>query len=730
MRLKPKAVLCVGFLGLMMACGGGSPSAGDNKGGTTSSPSPTITAFQTSADPVAPGGAATLTASFAGGTGSIDQGVGTVQSGTGVVVHPSATTTYTLTVSGTGTPAHSSLVVHVQAPPVVVTVSPTSANVATSGTQTFTATVTGTTNHGVTWSVDGSGSGSITAGGLYAAPSTAGAYTVRATSQADASASGTATVTVTGGGVITPGDPGAADVSLTVNTTSGVKAISPWIYGMNFYGMSNMPAHLTLNREGGNRWTAYNWETNASNAGSDWGPYSNDNYLGGGSTPAGAIPIAADRAKGVATLMTVQMQGYASADTSGLVNIGDPNHLANRFKTVVFKKPAAFSDTPNTSDGSVYMDEFLNYLKAHFPSDLFTSTTAPLFVDLDNEPELWGDTHAEIQTGLISPAAYLQKTKDLTKALKAVAPQAQIFGPVHYGFNGMANWQGSSGYSGTFWFTDDYLQQMKAASDTAGIRLLDAYDWHWYSEAYAHTPAIDPNDGVLKSMYIRVVNADRTDLSDEMVDAIAQSPRSLWDTTYPEDSWIKRYFGGPIYLLPRIQSKIDAAYPGTKMVIGEYDNGGGRHIAGTLAQADNLGVFGRYGVYAATFWGGDNNDATRYAFTYAGFKSFRDFDGAGGHFGDTSIDSTVSDWAKASCWASKDSGQDDRVVLVLINKTKNSQVTSLRLFHTRAMSTAHVYEISGTNTSPVTKPDISLSLTNALKVTLPARSVTTMVLVP
>jgi hypothetical protein len=731
MRSNLQAVLCVGVLGLLMACGGGSASSSDNKGGTSSStPGPTITSFQTSVDPVAPGGAATLTASFAGGTGTIDQGVGPVQSGTGVVVHPSVTTTYTLTVSGTGTSAHSAVVVHVQAPPVVVSVSPTSPSLAIGGTQTFTATVTGTSNHSVNWSVDGSGSGAITAGGLYTAPSSAGAYTVRATSQADASVSGTATVTVTGGGVITPGDPGTADVTLTVNTTTGVKAISPWIYGINFYGgKPGMPAHLTLNREGGNRWTAYNWETNASNAGSDWGPYSNDTYLGGGSTPAGAIPIAADRAKGVATLMTVQMQGYASADTSGNVNIGDPNHLANRFKQVAFKKPTAFADTPSLSDAYVYMDEELNYLKAHFPSDLFTSATTPLFVDLDNEPELWGDTHAEIQTGLITPAAYIQKTKDLTKALKAVAPQAQIFGPVHYGFNGLVNWQGSAGYSGSFWFTDDYLQQMKAASDAAGIRLLDAYDWHWYSEAYAHTPAIDPKDGVLKSMYIRVVSADRTDLSDEMVDAIAQSPRSLWDTTYSEDSWIKRYFGGPIYLLPRIQSKIDAAYPGTKMVIGEYDNGGGRHIAGTLAQADNLGIFGRYGVYAATFWGGDD-DPARYAFAYAGFKSFRDFDGSGGAFGDTSVDSTVSDWAKASCWASKDAGKDDRVVLVLINKTKNSQSASLRLFHTRSMTKAHVYEISGTNTSPVAKPDISLSQTNALKITLPARSVTTMVLVP
>ena len=62
----------------------------------------------------------------------------------------------------------------------------------------------------------------------------------------------------------------SADVTITVDPTK-TKPISPWIYGLNFYtGISGAPPHLTLDRAGGNRWTAYNWETNASNAGSDY----------------------------------------------------------------------------------------------------------------------------------------------------------------------------------------------------------------------------------------------------------------------------------------------------------------------------------------------------------------------------------------------------------------------------------------------------------------------------
>lgn len=81
--------------------------------------------------------------------------------------------------------------------PIVVTVAPTTANLLTGATQTFTATVTGTTNTAVTWSVQEAGGGSVNASGLYTAPGTPGTYHVVATSQASATKTASATVTVT-----------------------------------------------------------------------------------------------------------------------------------------------------------------------------------------------------------------------------------------------------------------------------------------------------------------------------------------------------------------------------------------------------------------------------------------------------------------------------------------------------------------------------------------------------
>jgi hypothetical protein len=82
--------------------------------------------------------------------------------------------------------------------PVVVTVSPFFGFVNTGQTLQFNATVTGTTDHRVSWVAGG---GSISSSGLYTADPTPGLFTVIAVSLADPSASGSATVQVVGGDV-------------------------------------------------------------------------------------------------------------------------------------------------------------------------------------------------------------------------------------------------------------------------------------------------------------------------------------------------------------------------------------------------------------------------------------------------------------------------------------------------------------------------------------------------
>jgi hypothetical protein len=79
---------------------------------------------------------------------------------------------------------------------VAVVVDPSSAALAPAGSVTFAATVTGTANTAVTWSVQESGGGTVDTTGRYVAPGAAGVYHVVARSTADATASASATVTI------------------------------------------------------------------------------------------------------------------------------------------------------------------------------------------------------------------------------------------------------------------------------------------------------------------------------------------------------------------------------------------------------------------------------------------------------------------------------------------------------------------------------------------------------
>jgi len=517
-----------------------------------------------------------------------------------------------------------------------------------------------------------------------------------------------------------------ADVTITIDPAK-TKLISPYIYGINFYnGVSGAPPLLTFDRAGGNRWTAYNWETNASNAGSDYF-YQNDSYLSSSNVPAEAVRsfVAGDQGAGLASLVTFQLQGYVSADESGPVARPFPN--LSRFKQVIEKKSTKdatpFTINPPTTDAYVYMDEFAWALDQKFPGQgIFgaaaglpgTTPAHPTFISLDNEPDLWNSTHEEVQGSTnTSSDNHIAKTVTLSKALKDQFPNVVIFGPVNYGFNGIYSWQGEAGagFSSTFWFADKYLAGIKTASTAYGKPLVDVYDFHWYSEA---------TDGTT-----RVINMSGTSLTDAQVQAIVQSPRSLWDTTFKENSWITNsVLGGPIYILRRLQAKIDAANPGMKIAITEYENGGFNHIAGTIAQADSLGVFGSEGVFAANFWppGGT------YFYALAGFRAFRGFDGASANFGDTSLQTTSSSVKDVVVYASSDSATPGRFVFVAINRSNATKVTAIN--GQSLIGTAHLYQMTAASSAgqtvvqPVSIGTMPVS-GSSLTITLPAYSVTT-----
>jgi hypothetical protein len=507
------------------------------------------------------------------------------------------------------------------------------------------------------------------------------------------------------GCAVRPGNPGAVDVTFSINNFDGaVHAISPLIYG------TNSTRELARNRQtmvrlGGNRWTAYNWENNASNAGSDW-CFQNDGLISASNTPGEGVRPTIQQAKaaGAAVLVTVPIVDYVAADKNGGCDVRNsgPNYLQTRFKQNKPVKGSAFSASPNATDAFVYEDEFVSWLKTNQGS-------ANIIFSLDNEPDLWAWTHAEVHPTPVTYAEIVKRNTDYAKAIKDVWPTASVAGPVNYGFYGFETLQGAPDAANRN-FLDFYLSEMKAAETANGKRLIDYLDLHWYPEATGGG--------------IRVAGPES---GSAVVAARVQAPRSLYDSNYTEASWITDAGGynyGPIRLIPRITDRINSRYPGTKLALTEWNFGGGGHISGAVATADVLGVFGREDVGMASMWELNSDES----YTYAAFRAFRNYDGQGATFGDVSIPATSSDESTATVYASRFASNPSKVVIVAINKSTASKTAGILITCSAKLASANVYTItSGDGANVVAKPTITPAATNAFRYTMPPMSVSVIV---
>lgn len=165
----------------------------------------------------------------------VETGGGTVDA-SGNYTAPAVAGTYHVEATSVADPSRAATAaVTVQAappppPPVVVAIAPTSAAVDACRSATFTATVTGSTDTAVTWSVqEGAAGGAVTTGGVYTAPQSAGTYHLVATSVAAPASSASVAVTVTervlGVAVdpptVTVSPSGTAQFTASVTTTCG-----------------------------------------------------------------------------------------------------------------------------------------------------------------------------------------------------------------------------------------------------------------------------------------------------------------------------------------------------------------------------------------------------------------------------------------------------------------------------------------------------------------------------
>ena len=104
-----------------------------------------------------------------------------------------------------------------------------------------------------------------------------------------------------------PAAPSSA-ISIVVNPAMNRKAVSPYIYGVNFANATQLSAaKYTGNRKGGNAETRYAWVTESTNTCQDW-------YWQNNPADSSATHIALSRAAGAIPLTTVGIIGYVAKD--------------------------------------------------------------------------------------------------------------------------------------------------------------------------------------------------------------------------------------------------------------------------------------------------------------------------------------------------------------------------------------------------------------------------------
>jgi Glycoside hydrolase family 44 len=634
-------------------------------------------------------------------------------------------------------------------------------------TSQFNATVSGTGNYNATvnWSVAGptgwTGSvGSISASGLYETPYPAPpSVTVTARAVGDVTKLGTAMVT------LSPPAP-AAGPSLTVDAGDQTRAINPYIYGMNAFSFVNTvdaSADPTVLRWGGDNTSRYNYQLGVTSAGADW--YFENGMGAMGPTGQFNDLVTSNDSIGAVTMGTVPVQGWVARDST---SCGFPVSVYPQQQSVdpygkacgngVYPQGVngctnsngcniTGNDPTTTSiaEGPAWAGAWVTSLVQTFGS---ASNGGVAIYDLDNEPDWWDATHRDVHP---QPFTYDElTTNDLATALavKTADPTAEIAGPVlsywwsfFYSKKDIENgWGSGPCYQpwqnpvdrqahGGIPYVEYYLQQFRdyaTAHDTP--RLLDYLDLHLYFAAQ------------YKGSGVGLSAAGDTGEQQ----ARLNSTRVFWDPTYTDPNYPQpNYFTDSNYtascstplqapqLIPLMQSWIANNYPGTKTATTEYNWGGQEQINGALAQADLLGIFGKYGLDLATLWGPP--DASQVPGLMA-FAIYRNYDGAGSKFGDIALASTSAAQGQLSVYAAVRSS-DQAVTVVVINKTYGDLTSTLSLANLTAIGKAKVYQYSNSNLAAIAAlpdqavtPPAAGSTTSTITAAFPAASITLFVI--
>ena len=517
-------------------------------------------------------------------------------------------------------------------------------------------------------------------------------------------------VTILLGGAAAQDSVAQTTPTLTVDAAGNPHAINPDIYGIANYSLDAGFAkeiQVPNIRWGGDATTRYNWQVDSSNAGFDW-------YFMGGNGQATPVPSASadlmvntyKAASNAHALLTIPIIPYvnkmATWNCSFPVSVYGAQQSTNPYVHPNNDNCGNSIATNGTqlTDSNIFANHIDNTVALqqgwvqHLINTFGTAANGGVpYYQLDNEPGGWSNTHRDVEPTQPDYDTIISLGQQYAAMIKQTDPSAKVFGPVDFTLGG---WIGTPSLQNNLFAGQYYLQKMAAYDQANGQRILDYFDEHYYGGG----------------------STDAAELA---------STRALWDPTFNSGSWVEQfYFDGPMQLIPRFQNWIQTYYPGTKLSISEYSFSSGTNpLVDALTEADVLGIYGRQGLDFANFWTVPQpTDAVAYS-----FRVYRNYDGAGGKFGDTSVNSTSTDQAQLSVYGALRSS-DGALTVVAINKTTSAIQTILTLANFDSTGSAAVYTYSNANITQIVAGTPVSVASNAVSYNFPAYSATVFVFTP
>jgi hypothetical protein len=362
--------------------------------------------------------------------------------------------------------------------------------------------------------------------------------------------------------VLVAGGPPPGPVSVSVNLAGTRRAIDPLIYGVNFGSdAQHADLHYPTRRWGGNSTSRYNWQFDVHNTAND---YFFQNIADGtgvnlpNDSSANAF-VVATRLQGGEALLTIPTLGWVpkdlrqklwgfsqqlygaqtldecrfylpnppawcSADSGNGLCVNGPSCVGGK---IVGNNPL---DTSKAVPAS-YAGDWVSHLRTRHGT---AAQGGVKFFALDNEAMLWNSTHRDVHP---QPATYDEvwtRGRDRALAIKAIEPDAKIFGPVSWGWCDF--WTSASDAAlgncfdgpdrvahGGVPFVDWYLQRICAEPGPGGVRLVDYLDLHYY-----------PQGDNLAGLDNDVASGEQADVQARRM----RSLRELYDPSYASESWI------------------------------------------------------------------------------------------------------------------------------------------------------------------------------------------------